>query len=215
MRTVYFITLCLGLAIAACSGKKTAQTTTESTTTITSPAKPLTPTDSIERAVADFDRRLDIKMRRKTYEPKPGVLVTLQQWWEFGDSTRVIKLREEILTGTTRMQILQYHFVNGKLAEIHTNDDNRVCNGEPKQCITEVKYFVRNGAWLSATRREASEGPDKSLPNIEATTFAAFSPAKVEMSEFMSRMRAIDTKWAMLNYPKRRPEQGTPVPAVR
>ncbi len=154
-------------------------------------------------------------MRRKMYDPKPGVLVTLQQWWEFGDSLRVVKLREEILTGTTRMQILQYHFVNGQLAEIHTNDDNRLCNGQAQQCITETKYFVRDKAWLSAVRRQATEGADKTPPNIEATPFAEFKPAKQEIADFMKRMATINAKWQTLPYPKRRPESGTPVPPMQ
>jgi hypothetical protein len=217
MRYLSLLFLVSIIVLQSCSPKKTAQTETtiSDSATVAATAKPLMPEDSIEQAVVAYDPRLDIKMRRKTYEPKPGTLVTLQQWWEFGDSARVIKLREEILTGATRMQILQYHFVNGKLAEIHTNDDNRLCDGQPKQCIEETKYFVRNGAMLSASRRQATEGSDKSLPNIEATPFGKFDPAKTQLPDFLARMKAINAKWATLPYPKRRPEQGSSVPPAQ
>jgi hypothetical protein len=214
MRSLFHVGLLMALGFGACSPKKTTQTTTApaDSAQAVGVAQPLSPQDSIERAVAGYDERIDIKMRRKIYEPGPGVTVTLQQWWEYGDSTHLSKVREEVLTEGRRMQIVQYHFLNGQLAEIHTNDDNRRCDGQEKQCVTERKYLFRNGALLSASQRQANSGPNNSLPNLEAVSFVSYTPTKQELAGFMKQLTATNAKWQTLPYPKRRPERGSPVP---
>jgi hypothetical protein len=143
-----------GVFIAGCNNKKTAQNQLPDSTAVAAPILSLA--DSIDQTIATYDRRLDVKMRRKVYEPKQGDLVTLQKWFEYGDSTKLVKLREEIITGDTKMEVIQYHYQNQKLAEIHDYLYDKKCDRVQKQCMTEAKYFFRDGQFDSALRRDAS-----------------------------------------------------------
>ena len=169
----------------------------------------VTVTDSIESAIAGYDRRLDIKMKRKRYEPQPGTLVTLQKWFEFGDTTRLLKLREETLTDS-RMDIAQYHFINGKLAEIHDYIYNKKCTGALPECMDEAKYFFNEETLVLAQKRHA-EGTPEHTPVIEQVKFAPFQPDKSVLVGQHNKLIQINTKYASLPYPKPRPERGTPV----
>ena len=138
-------------------------------------------------------------MRRKTYAPKPGSLVTLQKWFENGDTTRLTKTREEVITGTTKMTVIQYHYLNQQLAEIHDYLYDKACDGKQKQCMQEAKYYFKKGQLTSAVRRE-SMGTNDSVPVIERATFQPFTPDKATISQQQQRVAQIDRKYASLPY---------------
>ncbi len=198
--------------LTSCTGGKNGQASTES--------KPVAVTklsllDSIDHAIDTYERRLDIKMKRKRYEPKPETLVTIQKWFEFGDTTRLVKLREETLTGDRKMEITQYHFIDGKLAKLLSYAYNKKCNGtDDKQCMDEGRYYFDRETLKLAQKRHA-EGTAEHTPVIEQANFASFQPAKDELSDQQGKLKQINTKYASLPFPKPRPEQGTPVPVQR
>ena len=198
--------LCMAMSLAACTGKKSAQTTT----TQPQVAAQLPLPDSIDQAINRFEQRLDIKMKRKVYEPQPGNLVTLQKWFEHGDTTLLVKLREETLTGTTKMEVIQYHFINTKLAEIHDYVYNKQCGGGEKQCMNEAKYYFSHDTLASAVRR-AEEGTATRPPVIEHAAFASFVPDRQALKQQQTKLATLNKKYAALPYPKPRPEQGSPV----
>ncbi|MBO0934069.1 hypothetical protein [Fibrella aquatilis] len=197
--------LCMATTLAACTGKKAPQTPEQPQV-----AAPRPLSDSIDQVIGQFDRRLDIKMKRKVYEPKPGNLVTLQKWFEHGDTTLLVKLREEIITGTTKMEVMQYHFINNKLAEIHDYVYDKACGGGQKQCMTEAKYYFAYDTLAKALQR-TTEGTAAKPPVIEHATFAPFVPAKQVLMAQQIRLSAINKKYAALPYQKPRQEQGAPV----
>ena len=199
--------LSVAAALTACSGKKNARLSESAQPQV---AAPLPLPDSIDQAINRFEERLDIKMKRKVYEPQPGNLVTLQKWFEHGDTTRLVKLREEIITGTTKMEIIQYHFLNGKLAEIHDYAYDKACSHGATQCMTEAKYYFAHDTLACAVQR-AAQGTTDSLPAVERATFTPFAPAKTTLQTQQTRLVAINKKYAALPYPKPRPEQGSPV----
>ncbi len=149
-------------------------------------------------------------MKRKVYEPRKGVLVTIQKWFEFGDTTRLLKLREEILTDATRMQIIQYYFINKRVAEIREYDFNKRCPDLTKQCIAEANYFLAADTLYRALQRSTTGTPEHP-PVIESQAFLAFKANKTELPIRLARLEQINKKYATLPYPKPRPEKGTPV----
>lgn len=197
MKYLFVCLLALPLLIDSCTGKKTAANQATDSTAVT--AHTLSLADSIDQTIANYDRRLDVKMRRKIYEPKPGNIITLQKWFEYGDSTKLVKLREEIITGDTKMEIIQYHYYNQKLAEIHDYLYDKKCDGLQKQCMAEAKYFFRNGQFDSALRREAIGRPD-SIPVLSNTSFQTFSPSKSLLNSQEERLSLINKKYAALPY---------------
>ena len=186
-----------GVFVAGCTGKKTAQNQLSDSTTVSTPKLSLV--DSVDQAIGIYERRLDVKMRRKVYEPKPGTLATLQKWLEYGDSTKVVKLREEIITGDTKMEVIQYHYQNQKLSEIHDYLYDKTCDGAQKQCMTEAKYLFRNGEFDSALRREAVGRPD-SVPVLANAVFQPFTPDKAVLANHQNRLAQINKKYATLPY---------------
>lgn len=197
--------LFVATTLTACSGKKAPKTAEQPQIAAKLPLP-----DSIDQAVLRFENRLDIKMRRKVYAPQPGNLVTLQKWFEYGDTTRLVKLREEIITGTTKMEVVQYHFLNNKLAQVHDYVYNKACGSSTKQCMNETKYYFAHDTLARAVQR-AAEGTTDSLPAIERATFAPFKPAKAALQIQQTRLAGITKKYAALPYPKPRPEKGSPV----
>ena len=197
-----YLIICLNtlliVFIVSCTGKKTTSNQLPDSTQIKIATKLPLP-DSIDQAIGVYDRRLDIKMRRKTYEPQPGNLVTLQKWFEYGDTTRLVKLREEIITGTTKMEVSQYHYLNRRLAEIHDYSYNKKCDGNQKQCIQEAKYFFRNDTLDSAVRREAT-GTNDSVPVIERVAFQRFKPTRTLLKNQQERLIQINKKYTSLPY---------------
>ncbi|MVM29242.1 hypothetical protein GO755_04295 [Spirosoma sp. HMF4905] len=193
------------LILTSCSGKKTA-TSTAITSAATSLLKTLP--DSIDAAIGTLDRRLDIKMKRKTYEPQPGNLVTIQKWFEFGDTTRLVKLREEILTGDTKMDVSQYHFLNGKLVQIHEYQLNKKCAENGKQCMDEAKYYFTNDSLKVGVQRHA-EGTESSPPQIETQSFQAVKPGTSFVTTRINKLATINKKYASLPNPKPKEEKGT------
>jgi phage tail protein X len=189
----------------ACTGKKAAKTPEQPQVAV-----PLPLPDSIDAAINRFEQRLDIKMKRKVYETQPGNLVTLQKWFEHGDTTLLVKLREEIITGTSKMEVIQYHFINNKLAEIHDYVYNKQCGGGEKQCMNEAKYYFAHDTLASAVHR-AEEGTANKPPVIEHATFASFVPDRQALKAQQTKFTAINKKYAGLPYPKPRPEKGSPV----
>ncbi len=197
--------LCMATTLAACTGKKAAQPPEQPQIAAKLPLP-----DSIDQAVLRFENRLDVKMKRKVYAPQPGNLVTLQKWFEYGDTTRLVKLREEVITGTTKMEVVQYHFLNNKLAEVHDYIYDKACGGGQQQCMNEAKYYFSHNTLAKAIQRAAT-GTIDSLPVIERATFAPFKPNKATLQMQQTRLAAITKKYAVLPYPKPRPEQGSPV----
>lgn len=196
MKYVVIYAVLIALGGVGCSGKKTAQNQPSDTTRARA-AVQLSVPDSIEQALGRYDRQLDIKMRRKVYEPQPGKLVTLQKWLEQGDSTRMVKLREEIITGTTRMEVIQYHFLGQQLAEVHDYLYDKNCNGSQRQCMQEAKYFFRKGAFYSAVQRSAV-GTTDSVPVVERVAFMPFTPDKSVLKQQQEHMARINRKYASL-----------------
>jgi hypothetical protein len=200
MKFAYLSTLLVfaWLLVTNCTNKKTNATlSTDSTQSTTAVKLPLP--DSIEQVVNRYDSRLDVKMRRKTYEPRPGSLVTLQKWFEFGDTTQLVKLREETITGDTKMEVIQFHYINQKLAEVHDYVYDKKCNGGRKQCMSESKFFFKNGVFDSAVRRETTS-PSDSIPVIERSAFQPFTPEKTLLENQQKRMEQISKKYASLPY---------------
>ncbi|MVM38968.1 hypothetical protein GO730_17810 [Spirosoma sp. HMF3257] len=117
---LFAVTACL----TGCSGKKEDQTQTT--------AVKISLPDSIDHAIYVYDQRLDIKMKRKVYEPTPGTLVTIQKWYEFGDTARLVKMRAETLTGDTKMEITVYHYIENKLAKLHEYQYDKRCAGKQR-----------------------------------------------------------------------------------
>lgn len=170
--------------------------------------------DSIDQAIYGFEQRLDIKMKRKVYEPKPKTLVTIQKWFEFGDTTRLVKLRYETLTSDTKLAVEQYHFIEGKLAKMLDYTYNKQCGKAQQQCMDEAKYYFADDTLTLAQKRHA-EGTPEHTPVIEQAYFVSFKPTKAELAARAKTLAQINQKYASLPYPKPRPEKGTPVPPVR
>lgn len=203
MRALFFYFLVL-LFVAGCSVKKNPSTTGDLPAETTKLSLP----DSIDIAIGSIERRLDVKMKRKVYEPQPGKLVTLQKWFEFGDTTRLVKLREEILTSDTKMEVIQYHFLSGKLAQIHDYTYDKKCADSLKQCMDEGKYYFANDTINKAIQRHA-EGTNQSPPQIEAQSFQPTRPEPSFAKNKAGKLAQIMKKYASLPYAKPRPEKGT------
>ena len=201
MRNHLIYCLLLTSLLIGCTGKKNAQQAASA------PAKPtvakLTYPDSVERAITSFDNRLDIKMKRKFYAPTPGDVVTLQKWFEYGDTTRLVKLRAETITGRTKLVVTQFHFINQKLAAIHEYTYNKRCQSDTSQCISEAKYYVKNDTLFTALKRNKS-GTLHHPPVIEGASFAAFTPTPATLQRQQAQLAAIYKKYAALPYPKPR-----------
>lgn len=199
MKYLFIFLFTVQLLAVSCTGKKTTQNQSSDSTMATSAVSKQSLADSIDQNIATYERRLDVKMRRKVYEQKPGDLVTLQKWFEYGDSTKLVKLREEIITGDTKMEVIQYHYQNQTLTEIHDYLYDKKCDGAQKQCMTEEKYFFRNGQFDSALRREAVGSPD-SVPVLANAVFQPFSPEKTVLTAQQDRLVQINKKYAILPY---------------
>ena len=200
MKPLLILVFCV-LVLAGCEQKKPAAATTA--TPALNPEVVLTQT--IERAIVAYDNRLDIKMKRKFYEPRKGDLITIQKWFEFGDTNRLIKLREEILTGDQKMEVIQYHFIENKLAEIHEYQLDKKCENGSKQCMTEAKYFFDKGDYKSAVSRQ-KQGTAQNPPVIESAAFQPLVPAQAYIQAKMNKLEALNKKYAILPFPKPKPE---------
>jgi len=198
MKFISSIILAISLCSLSCQKKKSNQNEIATSPALTS----VLLQKSIDSLVSVDDRRLDIKMKRKFYEPKKGDLVTYQKYFDKGDTTKLIKLREEILYGDFKMEVIQYHFIKSKLVEIHDYEYNKKCGENEKQCMTERKfYFGKNEAFLSGFIRKA-EGTSKDLPNIENANFQDYSPSEEVLQSKINRIERINQKYATLPYPK-------------
>ena len=208
LTTYRFIVLSLVLLQTGCGNAKkqaTGQADQTATTTVA-----LAYPDSVEQRVNTNDNRLDMKMKRKVYEPTPGTLVTLQKWFENGDTTKLVKLRREILTGRTKLEVIQYHFLNQNLVLVHDYSYRKQCGTDTAQCMTEAKFFFRADTLFSATNRNATGTPTRP-PVIEGATFMPFRPTPAQLAAQRNGLVAIEKKYATLPFPKPRPEQGSPV----
>ena len=208
MKCLLVVLLTITTLLTGCANPKTGQEATKTVTT-----KPSL-VDSVSRAIYSYEQRLDIKMKRKRYEPTPNSLVTIQKWFEFGDTTRLVKLRKETLTGDTKMDIEQYHFIDGKLAKIHEYKYNKQCDGTGKQCMDEAEFFFDRETPKLAQKRHA-EGTAEHTPVIEQASFTAIQPSAELVSDQRKALAQINARYASLPFPKPRPEQGTPVPVRR
>ena len=208
MKYLIFSSLISVLLLNSCSTKKTGQTQGADSLR-QSVLKKIALTDSIDHSLALYDKRLDIKMKRKTYQPAPETLVTLQKWFEYGDTTRLVKLRKEVLT-LARMEVVQYHYLSGKLAEVHNYVYDKQCSNGQKQCVDEEKYFFVHDSLTMAQKRHA-EAPASQIPAIESVSFSPFQPEKLVITGQQTELSQINQKYASLPYPKPRPEKGSPV----
>ncbi len=158
-------------------------------------------TKSIDSAIGLYDRRLDIKMKWKFYEPQKGIAITYQKFFEQGDTTKLIKLREEIMTNDAKLEVFQYHFIKHVLVQIHDYEYNKKCGEKDKQCMSEGKYFFDNDKFSSAIHRNIA-GTPQNLPIIENANFETFEPTKDVLKQKIARIESINKKYATLPYPK-------------
>jgi hypothetical protein len=197
----HYIAICLitALSLLSCQRKKDTQNEIATSPALTK----VLLQKSIDSAIAVDDRRLDIKMKRKFFEPKKGDMITYQKFFDKGDTTKLLKLREEILYGDSKMEVIQYHFLNNKLVEIHDYEYNKKCGDKEKQCMIESKYFFEDEEFSSALTRKA-EGDNKNLPTIEKSNFETFIPKEDNVRNKKENIEIINKKYALLPYPKQK-----------
>ncbi len=157
---------------------------------------------TIDSTIAVDDRRLDINMKRKSFEPQRGNTTTYEKFFDKGDTTKLIKLRAETLYGDYKIEVLQYHFLSNKLIEIHDYEYNKKCGENGKQCMTENKYFFDEDQEISSALTRKAEGDTKNQPIIEASNFETFIPKDEIIKNKVLNLEIINKKYASLSYPK-------------
>ena len=156
---------------------------------------------NIENSISVFDKRLDIKMKRK-YEYFPNnTVLTLQKYFDNGDTSKLLKIRAEKVN-TDTLDVIQYHFFNDTLVLIHDYFYNKKCQ-ENKECMSEKKYYFEKGKFVSSVEREA-EGTSSNPPDIGKSNFKPFTPSDSIIKNKMIRLEMINKKYAALPYPKQK-----------
>ncbi len=155
----------------------------------------------IEKNIAVFDKRLDIKMKRKYEYLSNETVITLQKYFDNGDTTKLLKIRAEKVN-TDTLDVIQYHFLHDTLILIHDYFYNKKC-GNGKECMTEKKYYFDKGKFVSSVERE-EQGTTQSPPDIGKSEFKVFAPADSVIKNKMIRLELINKKYYSLPYPKQK-----------
>lgn len=202
-KLIYLMPAVFIFILSSCDGAKKNTDTNQNAkanTPVTTLLNKLAYCDTINAAITQFDNRLDIKMKRKYDFSQKGITVTYQKYFEFGDTTRLVKLRKEILTNERQMDVVQFHFVGGSLVEIHDYFYDKDCGTPNKQCATENKYYFKGGKYYTSLRRSIN-GTDTQTPVIENAILQPFAATEKEISQKLNQLGQINSKYATLPYP--------------
>lgn len=142
--------------------------------------------DSIDKNIEANDRRLDIKMNRQTAYAKNGDVLTIQKYFDKGDSTKIVKLRYEYLTGKTKMEVVQYHYIDQSISMIHEYQYDKTCKPD-HQCMYESKIYLDHDTIFFGLERNATGTP----PIIENARYQTRPLNQRDLESFLIKQQNI------------------------
>jgi hypothetical protein len=153
--------------------------------------------DSIEAIIAALEANTNIKQVRKRYELGKGVEVKLGKYYLYGDTNKVVKVREEIVS-LERNDIIVYYFADSKLFQIHDYFYRKNCPVYKTICAIETKYYFDSGKFDSAIRREVASPDGKSEPQISQAGFSNFILPDTLLPQKLNQLENINKKFITL-----------------